>query len=558
MGLPVQPRPAPAPVLIDGRWQLASARDVFTAVDPRSGAELDVYPVSAWRDIDAALEAARRAYPALAGNPDGVANFLDTLAGRIEADAATLTAEASTETALAVSPRLAEIELPRTVGQLRQAAVAARERSWKEPTISTSPRIASYLAPIRGAAAVIGPNNFPFAFNAVGGGDFAAAIATGHPVLAKANRGHPGTTRLLAEHARAAAVTSGLPPATVQLVFGLDREDGLRLVADPRVAATAFTGSKPAGLALKRAADAAGRPIYLEMSSLNPVVALDGALTERGNSIADELAVSMLQGSGQFCTSPGMVFVPSGSSGQTFCNALATRLDEIGPGTLLSATVQEGLERAVAGLTAAGARVAYRSAHLAEGYAYPTTLLHVRGERFIEAADALQAEAFGNVALLVVYADVDELRACLARLEGNLTGTVYAAFDGADDATYAAVVPVIRERVGRLLNDKVPTGIAVVPSMVHGGPYPSTGHPGFTAVGIPASFRRFAMLQCFDNVPDQRLPPELQRANPLGLERGVDGHWTTGPIQERRKRSAHGEHAGRVGLVDGGRLGHGD
>src|SRR5690606_5111344 len=100
-----------------------------------------------------------------------------------------------------------------------------------------------------------------------------------------------------------------------------------------------------------------------------------------------------------------------------------------------------------------------------------------------------------------------------------------------DEAEYALVEPILRERVGRLLNDKVPTGVTIVEAMNHGGPSPATGHPGFTAIGPPASLRRFGMLMAYDNVPDHRLPAELRAGNPLGIERYLDGRWTTAPSQ---------------------------
>ena len=86
---------------------------------------------------------------------------------------------------------------------------------------------------------------------------------------------------------------------------------------------------------------------------------------------------------------------------------------------------------------------------------------------------------------------------------------------------------ILRRKVGRLLNDKMPTGVAVSPAMNHGGPFPATGHPGFTAVGIPASLRRFACSRCYDNVRQDRLPPALRDENPNGrMWRLIDGQWT--------------------------------
>ena len=117
-------------------------------------------------------------------------------------------------------------------------------------------------------------------------------------------------------------------------------------------------------------------------------------------------------------------------------------------------------------------------------------------------------------------------------LEGSLTGSLYSATDGSDDEVYDRIAPILRRRVGRLLNDKMPTGVAVSPAMNHGGPFPATGHPGFTAVGIPASLRRFAMLECYDNVRSHRLPAWLQDASPnAAMWRSIDGKWTQDAVK---------------------------
>ena len=310
------------PVLIAGQWRPAKATGTFRAENPAAGEALpDEYPVSAWEDVDAALAAATEAMPAMrATPPERLAQFLTRFAERIEARAEEIVTMAHLETGLPRAPRLAEVELPRTTGQLRQAAQAAVEGSWALPTIDTKLNIRSYYAAL-GPVWVFGPNNFPFAFNSAAGGDFAAAIAAGNPVIAKANTSHPGTTRLLAEEAAAAVKDAGLPPATVQLLYRTGHADGERLVADPRTGAVAYTGSRSAGLKLKAAADAAGKPIYLELSSVNPVVILPGALAERGDKIAEEFAGSCLLGTGQFCTNPGLVVLIAGEATERFIGA---------------------------------------------------------------------------------------------------------------------------------------------------------------------------------------------------------------------------------------------
>jgi NADP-dependent aldehyde dehydrogenase len=319
-----------------------------------------------------------------------------------------------------------------------------------------------------------------------------------------------------------------MPPGTVQLIYRTSHADGERAVADPRTGATGYTGSRSAGLKLKAAADAAGKPIYLELSSVNPVVVLPGALRERSEDMATEFTTSCLMGTGQFCTNPGLVLLVKGAATEEFINHIAQRFQAAPVGTLLSRGVQSSLQASLQVLRNAGAAVVVGDTDGGgRGCSRANTLLSVSGEQFLRAPEVLQTEAFGNASLLVIADDVDQLGRIIDRLEGNLTGCVYSDTAGSDDADYDRIAPRLRRRVGRLLNDKMPTGVAVSPAMNHGGPYPATGHPGFTAVGVPAALRRFAQLQCFDNVRPHRLPPCLQDKNPKGVMwRYIDGSWT--------------------------------
>jgi NADP-dependent aldehyde dehydrogenase len=377
---------------------------------------------------------------------------------------------------------------------------------------------------------VFGPNNFPFAFNGVSGGDFTAAIATGCPVIAKANPLHAGTSKLLAECAFAAVAEVGLPPATVQMIYRTGKEDGLRLVSDPRIGAVSFTGSRVAGLRLKAAAEAAGKPIYLEMSSLNPVIMLPGALAERGEQLATELADSCLAASGQFCTSPNLILAIAGEDAERLAVNLAGILDKRPPAPLLSAGGLKGLDESVQALIGSGASVITGAEPVGGcGCRYKNTLLRTTAAQFLAEPEGLQIEAFGNATMLVTAESVAQLRQVIEALEGNLTGSIYSSTTGEDDAIYAEIAGALRFKVGRLLNDKVPTGVALSPAMNHGGPYPATGHPGFTAVGIPASLVRFGALHCYDNVRPHRLPAALQDKSPnAAMWRRIDGNWIRG------------------------------
>jgi NADP-dependent aldehyde dehydrogenase len=375
---------------------------------------------------------------------------------------------------------------------------------------------------------VLGPNNFPFAYNSVAGGDFASAFAAGNPVIAKAHPSHPGTTCLLAWEAALALRESGLPASAVQMLFHIQNEDGLRLVADHRLAAVGFTGSRAAGLRLKAAADAAGKPAFLEMSSLNPVVILPGALAERGADIAGEFVASSLMACGQMCTKPGIVLLFEGAETDAFIAAAKQRFEATPPAPLLSAAVARGLRESVLTLQKAGASIVTGGdSPDVTGYRFANTLLSVSGAQFLAEPEKMQTEAFGNASLCVVADGAEQAAAILARFDGNLTGGIYSDTRGADDPLYSRLAPLLRARVGRFLNDKMPTGVAVNPAMNHGGPFPATGHPAFTAVGIPASLRRFAMLACYDNVRPERLPALLRDQSPHGGPwRLIDGAWT--------------------------------
>jgi alpha-ketoglutaric semialdehyde dehydrogenase len=345
-----------AQVLIGGKWREANFKTTFHAQNPATGQTLaQAFPVSEWADCEAAVLAAGEAAEKLRTMaPERIADFLEAYARNIEASADKIARTAHEETGLPIAPRLKDVELPRTVNQLRQAAAAAREGSWARATLDLERNIRSCFEPI-GPVVVFGPNNFPFAFNGISGGDFAAAIASGNPVIAKAHPLHPETSRLLAEEARKAVVETGLPPATVQMIYHLANEDGLKLVSHPGVGAVAFTGSRTAGLHLKRAAEDAGKPIYLEMSSINPVVLLPGALAERLAEIAQELIDSCLAGAGQFCTSPNLILMLENSSAEELLDRVAKVFQERSPQPLLSSFGLSQMHSGVQSLVKAGA-----------------------------------------------------------------------------------------------------------------------------------------------------------------------------------------------------------
>lgn len=520
----------PKPVLIGGQFREACYRETFQAYNPATGEALpDTYPVSDWPDLERALEESERVrFEIAACGPEKIATFFDLYADLLEKNRESIVQQAALETALPVEPRLNSTEFPRMINQLRQAAEACRERSWMQATIDTRLNIRSKYGPLGGTVVVFSPNNFPLAFNSVAGSDFISALACGNPVICKAHPSHPGTTRLMSELLLEALEKSGLPTAAVQMLYHFKNEDGLKLVSHPYVAAVAFTGSRKSGLVLKEATEKAGKLFYGEMSSINPVFFLPGILKEKASLLAAELFSSCSLGAGQFCTKPGMVVFLNDQAGKIFLEELKNVFSNQETGYLLSQVVLENLRAAVANLREAGATLLAGGHPLPPpGFRFEPTLFSLPAAKFLQKPDIFQAEAFGTLTLAVLAENQEEMLEVARRLEGNLTCSVYSSQSAQDETIYRHLEPLLRVKCGRLLNDKMPTGVAVSPAMHHGGPFPATGHPGFTSVGIPAAFLRFAARHCYDNVREDRLPEELRAKNPNGrMWRLVDGRWT--------------------------------
>ncbi|MCP4837059.1 MAG: aldehyde dehydrogenase family protein [Phycisphaera sp.] len=498
-----------------GTWIAAPAgRRTFHAWNPATGEPIArSFPISTWEDLDLMADAAMDAARSDGGSEPGrVARCLRIMVDRLDARRDEIAAAAHEETGLPLDTRLSKIEFDRMLGQLRKAADAAEDvspGSWRQPLIDGETNIRSDRGPLGGAVLCIGPNNFPLAFHGVSGGDFAAAIASGNPVIAKGHPLHPETGRVLAECAHESVIESGLHPATVQYFHHCEPEDGLRLVRDSRIAAVGFTGSREAGMSIKAAADATGTPAYLEMSSVNPVFIAAGALREDTAGSAATWAGSVLMGAGQFCTKPGIVVV-IGPQGDTFVEESATVLEAAEPGLLFSSPAVDHLAASVAAAVDAGARLVVGGGPAGSGFGFRPTLLDVPAVGFLEGFTELSAERFGPVGMVVRANDLGEAVAIAERMEGQLTATICTGGDDTDDDAWMALSSVLRPRCGRLLENKMPTGVAVVPSMVHGGPHPATGHPGFTAVGMPTSIVRFTMARCWDGVSERHLPGWLR------------------------------------------------
>lgn len=496
----------------------------FRATDAASGAPLDpeFYPASP-ADVARAARLAHDAAPVLASASGATLGaLLDRIAAEIETDVDAIVTRAHAETALPLA-RLRG-ETGRTMGQLRLFADEARRGAWRDVRIDRAdpdrqpaprPDLRSMRVP-RGPVAVFGASNFPLAFS-VAGGDTASALAVGCPVVVKAHPAHPGTSVLVGEAVARAVAAEGLPPGTFSLLLDGGHAVGLDLVRRPEMAAVGFTGSRGAGLALVDVARERDVPIpvFAEMGSVNPVVVLPVAARARGDAIARALAASVTLGVGQFCTCPGLVFVPTGRHGDAVVATLADALAATEPAPMLTPAIADAYR---SGVDRAGEHAALVARVVADGTAGGAALAETTAETF-RAAPALREETFGPATLVVRYADAPDLHAALDALDGQLTATLYAS---ADDAMAASVAGRLSRLAGRVLFGGVPTGVEVGHAIVHGGPFPATSDGGATSVGTRA-LERWTRLVAYQDAPDAMLPPPLRDANPWGVPRLVDG-----------------------------------
>ncbi|MGD9633205.1 MAG: aldehyde dehydrogenase (NADP(+)) [Pirellulales bacterium] len=504
----------------------------FHGVNPATGERLDpaFYEATA-AELDRACAAAAQAFETFGCTSDANrAKLLRAIAERLEVNDEVV-ARGQLETGLP-KPRL-EGERARTCGQLRLFAALLDEGSWvgaridhAQPDRQPLPKsdVRSMRRPL-GPVAVFGASNFPLAFS-VAGGDTASALAAGCPVIVKAHHAHPGVSEIVAELVVSAVAACELPPGVFSLVYGGGRTVGQALVSHPCVKAAGFTGSRVAGQALMQVAAARHEPIpvYAEMSSINPVVLLPGALAERGAQIAQGLHASVTLGVGQFCTNPGLVFVPAGAEADAF----RAKFIELMQATPACPMLHHGIREAyTTGVTRSAQNAQLEtlvaaSTEFGPGRSHAGTALFSAPLTAFLRDDSLMDEIFGPATLLVTYDSLDELHAAFARLEGQLTATVHAT-EG-ELATASKLLSLLERKAGRLILNGFPTGVEVCHAMVHGGPYPATSDGRSTSVGTLA-IERFTRHVAWQNCPDLLLPDALKESNPLGIHRLVDGRW---------------------------------
>ena len=525
--------------IIDGKPRPSSGAE-FAGFETATGAKLDpVYHSATAEDIDLAAN--------LAGDASAVLNklsgkekarFLRHIADGIEAIKPEIVARANKETALPEA-RL-QGEAARTINQLRLFAQVVEEGSWSmaridpaQPERKPLPRadIRSVLRPL-GPVVVFGASNFPLAFS-VAGGDTASAFAAGCPVIVKAHSAHPGTSELVAQVIVNSVRECGLPAGTFAVVYGAGSQVGAALVQHPAVKAVGFTGSLSAGKSLMDLAASRPEPIpcFMEMSSTNPVFVLPEALKSRATQIANGLFGSFTLGVGQFCTEPGLVYLPRTESADALVAELVALVGKASSSPMLTSGICKSYKSGIATREGNSRVEVLAKAAVANGVG-PVDVAPVLFQ--VEASDLikhpeLEHEIFGPTTLIIRYNDQSELATLAAGLEGQLTATLHGT--EADILGFADLVAVLENKAGRLVVNGFPTGVEVCHAMVHGGPYPATSDSRHTSVGTQAIYR-FVRPVCYQDFPQAALPAELKDENPLGILRLVDGAYTRDAVRE--------------------------
>lgn len=484
-------------------------------------------------NLENALAAAAGAATALDDAPVRLrAAGLRAVADALDAAADELIDIAIEETAL-TRARLAG-EVARTTGQCRMFADGAEEGSWLDVIIDTAdpqarpvprPDLRRMQLPV-GPVLVFAASNFPFAFS-VAGGDTMSALAVGCPVVVKAHPGHPRTSDRTAQVVLAALADSSLPPGSFAVVHGQDA--GVAALLDPRVRAAAFTGSLHGGRALFDLA--AGRPepipFYGEMGSLNPVFVSPGAVAARAGSVIDGYVASFTLGVGQFCTKPGLLFLPQGHGLE---DALAEAVSTSVGARMLMDRIYEGHESVLNELsTVPGIQVLAQGARDESGDRHVTATLLRTGVRSLLAnRERLLTECFGPTSIIVEYDGEAELLGAARALPGSLTATIHT--ESAEAEFSRRLAAELQEHAGRLVHNGWPTGVAVSWAMHHGGPYPSATSAQHTSVGMTA-YRRFLRPLCYQDFPQELLPAPLRDRNPDRIPRRVNGRVTTDDVR---------------------------
>ena len=501
----------------------ATGKTTYKTVNPEVNSENETIFYEATADeISQAVALAEEAFKTYSTIADEKkADFLDAIAEEIEAIGDDLLTTYVQESGLPTGR--ATGERARTTGQLRAFSAMLREGSWVEAMINKTegkPDIRRMLIPL-GPVVVFGASNFPLAFSTAGG-DTASVLAAGCPVVVKSHPLHAGTGELVASAVIKAAKRTGMPNGVFSNLNSSGIEVGTVLVKHPSIKAVGFTGSIKGGMALyKIAADRPlPIPVYAEMGSINPVLILPSALKTDAEKWAANYASSIVAGTGQFCTNPGLILGVKSNELDNFITSLALEIDKFEPACMLHPAIKMQYENLKSEVLGEEGYIQQNNLHreVKPNYALQN-LITVDGDVFLK-NKTFHKEVFGPFSVVVKCDDIAQLNKIIVELEGQLTGTVLNA-DVKEFEEFREVIENLKNKVGRLIFNNVPTGVEVCSAMTHGGPFPASSDSKFTSVGL-TSVKRWVRPVTFQDWPDELLPKPLQDKNPLGINRTVN------------------------------------
>lgn len=504
-----------------------SGQQVFHALDASTGRSIEPpFFAASLADVESASAAAASAFDSYRRTdlPER-ARFLEAIADNIAGIGDALITRAMTETGL---PRQRlEGERQRTINQLRFFADVVRQGEWltlrhdsaQAERVPPRPDLRMRKIPL-GPVAVFGASNFPLAFS-VAGGDTASALAAGCPVVVKGHPAHPGVSELVARAIVEAVTECGLPAGVFSMLAGPSYDLGSALVANSHIKAVGFTGSRAAGLALCATAAARSEPIpvYAEMSSVNPVFLLPGALREDTDGIARAYVASLTLGAGQFCTNPGLVFAAADPGLERFIEVAADALSKCRAQTMLTPAIRQAYDDGIVWLSRAEGVGLCAEGAIADGPCQGRAALYLTDAETFKANSRLTHEVFGPASILVRVEDSASLVDIVDALEGQLTASVHMREP--DMALASRLIPALELKAGRIIVNGWPTGVEVCHAMVHGGPFPATSDSRTTSVGSLA-IERFLRPVCYQDMPEPLLPATL-RDSVARIARLIDG-----------------------------------
>ncbi len=432
-----------------------------------------------------------------------------------------------------LSPDRFESELLRTVRQLYNFAELSESGEWRNISIDTSdpkllppkPDLRKMSIPI-GPVVVFGASNFPLAYSTIGG-DVAAALAVGCPVIVKAHPLHAATSDFVAALVVQAAKGTGMPDGVFSHLHAQGFRVGTELVQHPFVKAVGFTGSHAGGRALFDLANKRKEPIpvFAEMGSVNPVFILPEFLQNEKEKSAEMLANSMSSGLGQFCTNPGLLFVIDNGDTDEFLQVLSSAFLSMGSSTMLHSSIKDRFDQGKLQMEIHGAEMHQSLSDTSVNFARQALGI-IRSKQFVQ-NPMFQEEVFGPFTLIVRCADVYDFDSCIEVLHGQLSATILGSTE--EIILHNQLVLKLQNKVGRIIFNGVPTGVDIAPSMQHGGPYPASTDSRYGAVGIDSA-QRFVRPVTYQDCSEDLLPEPLKNKNLFNIVRRVNGVFTADAI----------------------------